>query len=223
MMAAVGIYSVKRSMSLNDFVVGGRKAGAWMSAFTYGSTYFSAVVFVGYAGRAGWDYGLYVVLIGIANAILGTYIPWKVLAEPTREVSRRLEIKTVPQFFEQRYQSRGMKLTAAVIIFIFLTPYSASVYSGLSYICEATLGIPYKYAMAAIAVAAALFVLVAGMLNPLCLRLSPVALAWVLTYSLAKRFTWWPHLWLGLSLAIAPVGDSKRRAIAGRRLPKVAA
>ncbi|HET9039842.1 MAG TPA: UbiA-like polyprenyltransferase [Gemmatimonadales bacterium] len=57
-----------------------------------------------------------------------------------------------------------------------------------------------------IAVAAALFVLVAGMLNPLCLRLSPVALAWVLTYSLAKRFTWWPHLWLGLSLAIAPVG-----------------
>jgi 4-hydroxybenzoate polyprenyltransferase len=36
--------------------------------------------------------------------------------------------------------------------------------------------------------------------------LSPVALAWVLTYSMSKRFTWWPHLWLGMSLAIAPVG-----------------
>jgi 4-hydroxybenzoate polyprenyltransferase len=57
-----------------------------------------------------------------------------------------------------------------------------------------------------IAVAAALFVTAAGLLNPLCLLLSPVALAWVLVYSLAKRFTWWPHLWLGLSLAIAPVG-----------------
>ena len=57
-----------------------------------------------------------------------------------------------------------------------------------------------------IAVAGALFVLAAGLLNPLCLLLSPVALAWVLTYSLSKRFTWWPHLWLGMSLAIAPVG-----------------
>ncbi|MEP7176334.1 MAG: UbiA-like polyprenyltransferase [Gemmatimonadales bacterium] len=57
-----------------------------------------------------------------------------------------------------------------------------------------------------IAVATALFVLAAALLNPLCLLLSPVALAWVMTYSLAKRFTWWPHLWLGLSLAIAPVG-----------------
>jgi 4-hydroxybenzoate polyprenyltransferase len=61
-------------------------------------------------------------------------------------------------------------------------------------------------AWTSVAVAGALFVAAAGLLNPLCLWLSPVALAWVLTYSLAKRFTWWPHLWLGMSLAIAPVG-----------------
>ena len=61
-------------------------------------------------------------------------------------------------------------------------------------------------AWVSVALAAAAFVLAAGLLNPLCLLLSPVALAWVLTYSLAKRFTWWPHLWLGMSLAIAPVG-----------------
>jgi 4-hydroxybenzoate polyprenyltransferase len=54
--------------------------------------------------------------------------------------------------------------------------------------------------------AAALFVVSAALLNPLCLVLSPVALAWVIAYSFTKRFTWWPHLWLGLSLAIAPVG-----------------
>ena len=63
-----------------------------------------------------------------------------------------------------------------------------------------------RQAWLSIVLAAALFVLAAGLLNRLCLWLSPVALAWVLTYSLAKRFTWWPHLWLGLSLAIAPVG-----------------
>jgi 4-hydroxybenzoate polyprenyltransferase len=55
-------------------------------------------------------------------------------------------------------------------------------------------------------VAAVLFVLSAALLNPLCLLLSPIALGWIMLYSLTKRFTWWPHLWLGVSLAIAPVG-----------------
>jgi 4-hydroxybenzoate polyprenyltransferase len=63
-----------------------------------------------------------------------------------------------------------------------------------------------RQAWASVAVAGGLFVLASGLLNPLCLALSPVALGWVLTYSLSKRFTWWPHLWLGMSLAIAPVG-----------------
>ncbi len=61
-------------------------------------------------------------------------------------------------------------------------------------------------AWASVAVAAAAFVAAAALLNPLCLALSPLALAWVTTYSFAKRFTWWPHVWLGLGLAIAPVG-----------------
>jgi len=61
-------------------------------------------------------------------------------------------------------------------------------------------------AWASVIGAALIFVLAAGSLNRLCLLLSPLALAWILTYSLTKRFTWWPHLWLGLSLAIAPVG-----------------
>lgn len=61
-------------------------------------------------------------------------------------------------------------------------------------------------AWTSVAVAAAMFLLCSILLNPLCAMLSPVALAWVLAYSLSKRFTWWPHLWLGMSLAIAPVG-----------------
>ncbi len=61
-------------------------------------------------------------------------------------------------------------------------------------------------AWGSVAVAAAIFVFVAWQLNPLCLLLAPVALVWIMAYSFAKRFTWWPHLWLGVSLAIAPVG-----------------
>jgi 4-hydroxybenzoate polyprenyltransferase len=69
-------------------------------------------------------------------------------------------------------------------------------------------------AWASVVVAGALFVAAAALLNPLCLLLSPAALAWVVGYSYAKRFTWWPHLWLGLGLAIAPVGGYL--AVAGR-------
>jgi 4-hydroxybenzoate polyprenyltransferase len=61
-------------------------------------------------------------------------------------------------------------------------------------------------AWVSVVAAAALFVVASWGLNPLCLRLAPLALAWVTLYSLSKRFTWWPHLWLGTSLAIAPVG-----------------
>ena len=66
--------------------------------------------------------------------------------------------------------------------------------------------ISVSQAWISVVVAAALFVWAAWSLNPLCFLLSPVALAWVMGYSLSKRFTWWPHLWLGMSLAIAPVG-----------------
>jgi 4-hydroxybenzoate polyprenyltransferase len=63
-----------------------------------------------------------------------------------------------------------------------------------------------RQAWASVVVAATLFILAAALLNPLCFWLSPIALGWILLYSLSKRFTWWPHLWLGVSLAIAPVG-----------------
>jgi 4-hydroxybenzoate polyprenyltransferase len=63
-----------------------------------------------------------------------------------------------------------------------------------------------RQAWVSVGLAAALFLAAAALLNPLCFALSPVALGWVLLYSVSKRFTWWPHLWLGVSLAIAPVG-----------------
>lgn len=71
-----------------------------------------------------------------------------------------------------------------------------------------------RAASAAVGIGAVLFVLAAGLLNRLCLWLSPVALAWILSYSYTKRWTSWSHAWLGASLAIAPVGGYL--AVAGR-------
>lgn len=128
--AAVGLISRRSSKSMTDFTVGGRNAGAWVTALSYGTAYFSAVMFIGYAGTTGWKYGLWAVLPGLGNAVFGSLLAWLVLAKRTRKVTRRLKIKSMPQFFDQRFVSRPMKLFSAAVIFLFLLPYSASVYKG---------------------------------------------------------------------------------------------
>ena len=161
---AVGIWTGRKSKSVADFTVGGRKAGAWLSALSYGTAYFSAVMFVGYAGGTGLKYGLWGILAGIGNAVFGSYFAWKVLARRTRDVSARLKLKTMPQFFEMRYGSPAMKIFACVVIFIFMVPYSASVYKGLASVAEVLLGIDYTICMIVIAVLAALLLLFGGYL-----------------------------------------------------------
>ncbi len=133
-MVVVGIISSRRIKTTDDFVLGGRKMGAWLSAFSYGTTYFSAVVFVGYAGRYGWSFGLSATWIGIGNAVIGSLLAWLLLAERTRRVSLALNVNNMADFFGRRYDSKGLERFAALIIFVFLIPYSASVYQGLGHI-----------------------------------------------------------------------------------------
>ena len=130
-MALVGCISYKRSKTLDGFLLGGRKVGAWVTAFAYGTTYFSAVVFVGYAGQHGWNIGIGAMWIGIGNAVLGCLLSWLLFANRTRKMTKKLNAKTMPDYFEKRYGSKGMKILASVIIFVFLVPYSAAVYKGL--------------------------------------------------------------------------------------------
>ncbi len=142
-MIVIAVVTRNRSKSVNDFLLAGKKGlNGWMSAFAYGTTYFSAVIFIGYAGNFGRQYGLASVWIGIANAILGSLIAWLVLAKRTKNMTTALGVKTMPEFFEKRYGSKNLKLASAVIIFIFLIPYSASVYNGLSSLFGIVFGIP---------------------------------------------------------------------------------
>ncbi len=163
-MIIIGVTQGKKVKSIADLTVGGRNAGAWLSALSYGTAYFSAVMFVGYAGGTGKAYGLWGVLAGIGNAIFGSWLAWKVLARPTRDVAFRLKIKTMPQYFEKRYFDEKIKLFACVVIFIFMIPYSASVYKGLASIADVLLGIDVNVCMILIAVIAALLLIFGGYL-----------------------------------------------------------
>lgn len=130
-MVAIGAVSSKRSRTMDGFILGGRNIGPWMSAFAYGTSYFSAVIFIGYAGKHGWDIGLGSMWIGVGNAVIGCWFAWKFLAPRVRRMTHTLKSRTMPEFFAERYLSKPMKLFSAIIIFIFLVPYAASVYKGL--------------------------------------------------------------------------------------------
>ena len=131
-MVFVGIYTRRKAKDVNGFVLGGRSIGPWLTAFTYGTSYFSAVIFIGYAGQFGYLFGVASTWIGIGNAVLGSLLAWVVLGRRTRIMSQSLDSKTMSDFFGKRYLSKGLKLAAAIIIFIFLIPYTASLFNGLS-------------------------------------------------------------------------------------------
>ncbi|MCR5485614.1 MAG: sodium:solute symporter family protein [Clostridiales bacterium] len=161
---AIGIVTGRRAKSVADITVGGRNAGAWLSALSYGTAYFSAVMFVGYAGGTGMNYGLWGISAGIGNAIFGSWLAWRVLARRTRDVSARLKIKTMPQYFGYRYGSDAMKIFACLVIFIFMIPYSASVYKGIASVAKVLLGIDDTICLIIIAVVSALLLLLGGYL-----------------------------------------------------------
>ena len=163
LMVGIAIYTKNRSKSVDDFLHAGKNGlNGWMSAFAYGTTYFSAVIFVGYAGKFGAQFGLASVWIGVANAIVGSLFAWLVLAKRTKNMTVRLGAKTMPEFFEKRYGSQGLKVISAIVIFLFLIPYSASVYSGLSSIFGIVFGIPGWVIMLILAGLTALYLFFGG-------------------------------------------------------------
>jgi len=160
--AGIGIYCRKHATNVNDFVLGGRNMGPWVSAFAYGTTYFSAVVFVGYAGQFGWNFGMSVVWVGIGNALIGSLLAWAVLGRRTRVMTKHLDSATMPDFFGKRYGSSTAKVIVSVIIFVFLVPYSASVYKGLSQLFAMAFGLDFIYCVIGMAFLTGLYVVIGG-------------------------------------------------------------
>ena len=161
-MVGVGVYCRRHATDVNGFVLGGRNVGPWLTAFAYGTSYFSAVIFIGYAGQFGWKYGIASTWIGIGNALIGSLLAWVILGRRTRIMTQHLSSATMPEFFGKRFDSKALKIGASVITFIFLIPYTASLYNGLSRLFEMAFGIPYVWCIVAMSVLTGIYVIAGG-------------------------------------------------------------
>lgn len=161
-MIGVGIYSRRQAKDVNGFVLGGRSVGPWLTAFAYGTSYFSAVVFIGYAGQFGWKYGLSSTWVGLGNAFIGSLLAWMIMGRRTRVMTHHLDAKTMPDFFGKRYESKSLRIAASTIAFIFLIPYTASVYKGLSTLFGLAFNIDYRWCVIAMALLTAVYVILGG-------------------------------------------------------------
>ena len=162
LMVGVGIYCRRHTSDVNGFVLGGRSVGPWLTAFAYGTSYFSAVIFVGYAGQFGWKFGLASTWVGLGNAFIGSLLAWSILGRRTRLMTQHLDSATMPDFFGKRFNSRNLKIAASVIIFIFLIPYTASLYNGLSRLFGMAFNIDYTVCIVIMAILTGVYVTCGG-------------------------------------------------------------
>ncbi len=162
LMIGVGLACRKHATNVDGFVLGGRAVGPWLTAFAFGTSYFSAVIFVGYAGQFGWNFGLASTWIGLGNAFIGSLLAWSVLGRRTRVMTQHLESKTMPDFFEKRYNSKTLKVIASFIVFVFLIPYTASLYNGLSSLFNNVFSVPYWAVVLVMAVLTGIYVIFGG-------------------------------------------------------------
>ncbi len=161
-MIGIGLVCRKKATNVDGFVLGGRSIGPWLTAFAYGTSYFSAVVFIGYAGQFGWKYGIAATWAGIGNAVIGSFLAWSILGRRTRIMSQHLGSATMPQYFEQRFGAKSLKIISSVIIFIFLIPYTASLYNGLSRLFSMAFNIDYAVCIVIMAILTAIYVIAGG-------------------------------------------------------------
>ena len=161
-MITVGFICKKKNESVHGFVLGGRNVGPWLTAFAYGTSYFSAVIFIGYAGQFGWKYGVSSTWIGIGNALIGSLLAWVILGRRTRLMTQHLSSATMPEFFSKRFDSSSMKLAASAIVFVFLIPYTASLYNGLSRLFESAFHIDYMWCVIIMSVFTGIYVIAGG-------------------------------------------------------------
>ncbi|MBQ5943399.1 MAG: sodium:solute symporter [Bacteroidales bacterium] len=161
-MIGVGIYCRRTASDVMGFVLGGRNVGSWLTAFAFGTSYFSAVIFVGYAGQFGWKYGLAATWIGIGNALIGSLLAWRILGRRTRLMTQHLQSATMPDFFGKRFFSNELKVAASIIVFVFLIPYTASLYNGLSRLFSMAFDVDYVWCVVGMAVLTGIYVLVGG-------------------------------------------------------------
>lgn len=162
MIITIGIIGLRKTKTFSDFFLGGGNVGPWMSAFSYGTAYFSAVLFIGFAGKIGWGFGFSGLWIALFNAIVGVLLVWALLGWRIKKMSLEYNVTTMSEFLEKRYESNSFKLLSSVVIFVFMIPYSAAVFMGLSYLFTSNFGLEYWHALAFMGVFTAIYIVLGG-------------------------------------------------------------
>lgn len=162
MIVALGYAGMRRTRSFTDFFLGGGKIGAWMTAFTYAAAYFSAVLFIGFAGKIGWGFGMSALWIAVGNTLIGVLGVWSIMGYRIKRMAMEYGIHTMPEFFEKRYRSRFLKAFSALAVFVFFVPYSAAVFMGLSYLFTSNFNIDYSLALAIMGAFTAIYMVMGG-------------------------------------------------------------
>ena len=162
MILTIGIIGLRRTKSFNDFFLGGGKVGPWMTAFSYGTAYFSAVLFIGFAGKIGWNFGYSGLWIALFNALVGVLLVWGVFGWRIKKISIEYNVSTMCEYLEKRYDSPFLKLSGALVIFIFMIPYSAAVFMGLSYLFTSNFNLEYWHALTFIGLFTASYIVLGG-------------------------------------------------------------
>lgn len=158
----IGLYGMRKTKTFNDYFLGARSIGPWLSAFTYGTAYFSAVLLIGFAGKLGWGFGFSSLWVAIGNTVVGTFLVWLLIGKKIRKVSHEMNVYTMPEYFNERYDSNFLKVFSAIAIFIFLIPYAASVFLGLSYLFEITFKMNFLLILIIMAVFTGLYMILGG-------------------------------------------------------------
>ena len=162
MIIVVGILGMKKTRSFSDFFLGGGAIGPWMTAFTYGTAYFSAVLFIGFAGKIGWNFGYSGLWIAVCNALIGVLGVWALLGYRIKKMSLEYKASTMADFFEKRYESPFLKLFSSICIFVFFVPYSAAVFMGLSYLFKSNFNVDYTLALVFMGLFTAVYLVLGG-------------------------------------------------------------
>ncbi|MCK4573351.1 MAG: sodium:solute symporter, partial [candidate division Zixibacteria bacterium] len=158
----IGVLGLRKTRSFSDFFLGGGNVGPWMTAFTYGTAYFSAVLFIGFAGKVGWGFGYSGLWIALGNAFVGVLGVWWLLGHRVKTMSVEYGVHTVPEYLEKRYNSRFLKLFSSGCIFIFFVPYTAAVFMGLSYLFRSNFNIDYSLALIFMGLFTAVYLVLGG-------------------------------------------------------------
>jgi solute:Na+ symporter, SSS family len=162
MTITVGIIASRKARSFSDFFLGGNDIGPWMTAFTYGAAYFSAVLFIGFAGEIGWDFGMSGIWIALGNSFIGVLGVWWILGPRIKKMSTDWGVQTMAEYFEKRYNSKALNIYTSICIFIFFIPYTAAVFMGLSYLFKANFNVEYTTALIFMGVFTAIYLVLGG-------------------------------------------------------------